>query len=85
VCARHLNCVQVLGRAGAMGKKGTKIVDKRMKKDHAATVRPGNRNFKGGKKGSKKKAELKVRMAAPKGGVHKRSAGAKLQANGKYR
>jgi hypothetical protein len=50
-----------------------------------ATIRPGNKNFKGGNKGTKKKAELKVCMRAPKGGVHKKSAGAKLQANGKYR
>ncbi len=77
--------VQVVGRKGAMGKKGTKTVDKRMKKDHNATIRPGNKNFKGGNKGTKKKAELKMRMRAPKRGVHKKSAGAKLQANGKYR
>jgi hypothetical protein len=29
--------VTVVGRKGAMGKKGTKIVDKRMKKDHVST------------------------------------------------
>ena len=28
--------VTVVGRKGAMGKKGTKIVDKRMKKDHVS-------------------------------------------------
>ena len=29
--------VTVVGRKGAMGKKGTKIVDKRMKKDHVSS------------------------------------------------
>jgi len=85
VSVKRPRSVTVIGRKGAMGKKGTKVVDKRMKKDHPSTTRPGNRNYKGGKKGTKAKAEMKVKSQAPKGGVRKRSAGAAMQANGKYR
>ena len=85
VAVKRPRAVSVIGRKGAVGKgKGTKIVDKRMKKDHPATIRPGNRNFKGGKKGSKQKAQMKVRATQKQGGVKKRSNGATMQ-NGKYR
>ena len=43
VSIKRPRAVTVVGRKGAMGKKGTKIVDKRMKKDHPAQIRPGNR------------------------------------------
>lgn len=48
------------------------------------SVSASGRNFKG-KGGTKKKTEAKIRATQPKGGVHKRSAGATMQANGRYR
>ena len=48
-------------------------------------MRPGNRNFKGGKKGSKQKTMTKVKATISKGNVNKRSKGAQMQSNGKYR
>lgn len=67
VAVKRPRSVSVVAKKGSMGvgKKGVKIVDKRMKKDAKSTERTGTKNFKRGAGAKKAAVDRKKRRPKP--------------------